>query len=76
MAHIYINPVNNCNLCNAEFDGSGPMYDARLLPYSTWANLCEDCFTTHNCKLGTGYGQKYELQELDDDKGAWVKIEG
>lgn len=73
---IYVNPVNNCDLCNAEFDGSEPMYDARLLPYSTWANVCQDCFDNNGCKLGTGYGQKYELEELESGSKAWVKKEG
>lgn len=75
MSHVYINPVNNCQLCNAEFNAETPMYDCRLIPHTTWANICEDCFNGCNCKLGVGYGQKYELQELESGNKAWVKVE-
>lgn len=76
MSHIFINPVTSCQLCDKEFDSETPMFDCRLIPYSTWVNICGNCFTDCGCKLGVGLGQKYELQELDDDKGAWVKVKG
>lgn len=78
---VYLNPVNNCNICGVEFGEQEPMYDCRILPYSSWANVCGCCFEELGLKLGTGYGQKYELQDLpaelaDDIKRAWVKVEG
>lgn len=46
------------------------MYDART-PLG-WANICQETFDAYECKLGTGYGQKYELQ-ID---GRWKKVAG
>ncbi len=40
--------------------------------------ICDTCgtdFDGFNCRLGTGHGQKYELQDLGDHH-AWVKVAG
>lgn len=62
----HLDPV--CQISNRPFDKV--MYDART-PYG-WANICEATFKELGCKLGTGLGQKYELQ----DNGRWLKVEG
>lgn len=40
-----------------------------------WANMCPDCYRTEGRGLGTGYGQKYEKQEIDGEI-KWVKTGG
>lgn len=78
---IWVGRIDNCQSCTKEFDGSGPMYDARVRAFQCWANICEDCFVRHGCATGVGFGQKYELQDLpsemaDNVKRAWVKVGG
>lgn len=61
-------PGDTCQISGEPFDGV--MYDART-PYG-WANICQNVFTRHGCRLGTGFGQKYELQ----NNGRWMKTAG
>jgi hypothetical protein len=74
---VYVSAPDNCQSCGKPFDGNGPMYDARVKAWGMWGNICQGCFDGYGCVLGTGLGQKYELQRLDA-KGAkgWVKIAG
>jgi hypothetical protein len=58
----------NCQISSKPFDGV--MYDAST-PLG-WANICQEVFDRYNCRLGTGLGQKYLLQ----DDGRWLKVEG
>lgn len=56
-------------------DGEGVrvMYDASIPTYrGQWGNICHACFVEHGCSLGTGKGQRYELQP--DNK--WLKTGG
>ncbi|HPT70844.1 MAG TPA: hypothetical protein PLE74_01020 [Candidatus Cloacimonadota bacterium] len=40
---IYVESIPNCDIC-----GKKPgIYDARMSGRSTWANMCEDCMTSH-----------------------------
>lgn len=73
---VWVGVVDNCNSCNKPFDGSGPMYDAHVKAFRCWANICEACFIGHGCVTGVGFGQKYELQELGENKKGWVKVAG
>jgi len=57
-----------CQISNKPYDGV--MYDANT-PLG-WANICQEVFDRYDCKLGTGFGQKYELQ-VD---GRWLKVSG
>lgn len=63
-------PPSRCDLCDRRL--LFLMYDALVPLYGTWGNICSHCFTLHSCKLGTGKGHKYELQE----DGRWMKIAG
>lgn len=36
------------------------LYDGRT-KYGCWATMCEDCFKKNGTGLGTGNGQKYQL---------------
>lgn len=48
------------------------MYDAKT-KMGPWANMTEQSFKQYGVgKLGTGFGQKYQLQE----NGRWLKIAG
>lgn len=73
MSVVWLSPLHGCDLCGAAFDGSAPMYDAKVR--GPWGNICHTCFEANGCRLGTGLGQRYELQELDGKK-AWVKTQG
>jgi hypothetical protein len=49
------------------------MYDAAIARFGgQWANICQECFDAHVCRLGLGRGQKYEQQ----DDGKWLKVGG
>lgn len=74
MPVIWASPLENCNCCNRDFFGT--MYDARL-PFG-WGNYCGPCFKRNGGRLGTGLGQRYELQELPNDtsRKAWIKTGG
>jgi hypothetical protein len=49
------------------------MYDAAV--GRQWGNICPACFDRFDCDIGTGRGQRYELQEIGSGK-AWVKVAG
>lgn len=60
---------DSCQLCNKPFGYT--MYDS-VTPSGLWGNICDRCFGRYGGRIGTGFGQKYELQ---DDK-RWLKVEG
>lgn len=47
-------------------------YDARTAS-GQWGNFCPGCFIDNGCKLGTGLGQRYQLNLGD---GKFHKTEG
>lgn len=61
--------ITVCDYCRGPFRGD-VMYDASL--GIAWGNVCQRCFDALGCKLGTGFGQKYELQT----NGKWKKTKG
>lgn len=64
----WLSPIKRCDTCSQPF--GTVMYDANV--WGCWGNVCQRCFRLAGGKLGTGLGQKYQLQE--DDK--WLKTEG
>ncbi len=69
----WISPLGqHCELTGVPFNGV--MYDAPTGRNGTgpWGNICEQAFTSLGGKLGTGRGQKYELQA----DGRWLKTGG
>ena len=74
---IWVSPLNGCDICGKEFVNI--MYDAcvsdRLFGPKQWGNVCHECFLLGGGRLGTGLGQKYELQEQENKK-YWVKVAG
>ena len=58
-----------CQITGIPFNGV--MYDARI-PGRGWGNICQEAFDTFHCRLGVGFGQKYELQ----DDGRWLCTAG
>lgn len=79
-AVVWTGSITVCQLCKGDYYG-GIMYDARI-PGGGWANMCFDCFRECGCKLGTGYGQKYQAKlVIDGDEGdplktVWEKVAG
>ena len=65
----YINPPKVCDDCGKPF--GKVMYDAKSA-WGPWGNFCQACFDRECLGLGTGLGQKYEL----NDSGDWVKTAG
>jgi hypothetical protein len=59
----------SCELCNNRLRVS--FYDAKT-PGGPWGMICSLCFTIHDMRTGTGWGQKYERQR----DGSWLKTEG
>lgn len=62
----------DCQLCDKPY---GPlMFDCSLAPIGStqWANVCYACFQENHLRIGTGLGQKYEMQ-MD---GRWLKVGG
>ena len=56
----WISPLPaGCQISDQPF--GAVMYDANL-PGLGWCNCCEDTFEKYRGRLGTGLGQKYELQ--------------
>lgn len=50
---------------------NGVMYDAKI-PGEGWANINQETFDAYGCKLGVGFGQRFELQ----DDGRWLCTAG
>lgn len=59
---------DGCQIGGKRFNGV--MYDAKT-PWG-WANINQETFDKAHCRLGTGYGQKYERQPC----GHWEKVGG
>jgi len=75
MAHIWLSPLNNCDICNGEFNGV--MFDAKV--HGAWGNVCQSCFNSDSrAQLGIGFGQKYELTKIKGEAPncAWLGTEG
>jgi hypothetical protein len=60
-----------CDICRKSFT-SNIMVDGRTAR-GPWGLLCELCHTMFGCGIGTGKGQKYQLNEPTQ---RWFKIEG
>lgn len=66
----WLSPLNSVDDFGRRY--KGVMYDAKT-KYGPWANMTEESFNEHGCRmLGLGKGQKYE-QQLDN---RWLKVEG
>jgi len=61
-------PPVACDVCGSYIETK--FFDARVV--NSWGNVCEPCFKAHSCQLGTGRGQRYEL----DSDGHWAKTGG
>ena len=60
-----------CDICKIPFNvGKNPVfYDAFVPAFGQWGLICNSCFIIHNCSLGTGKGQKYNLKTLEKLEG-------
>jgi hypothetical protein len=61
---------DECQICHKPFGGK--MYDCKIGYTMFWGNICQHCFDEKRCKLGTGFGQRYELQK----NKRWLKTGG
>lgn len=57
-----------CEVCSKNL--SSVFFDANVGLQSIgfhgpWALICEDCFKSNGCRLGVGFGQKYDLETLE-----------
>lgn len=74
---VWLSPLDRCDCCGKRFgaSASATMYDAATIT-GPWANLCQPCFNRLGKGLGTGLGQRYELQTDGQGKTAWVGTAG
>jgi hypothetical protein len=63
-------PPVACDLCHKSITGT--FVDGATRPTGIWGFMCPSCFATDGYGLGTGVGQKYELQP----DGVWLKTGG
>jgi hypothetical protein len=63
-----------CNLCKKPIKGN--LYDARLSKGSSWATMCQRCFSYHGIGLGLGYGQEYTEETNPEGTTTWIKTKG
>ena len=62
----------NCGICDIELteeQGYDFFVDGRIAHSSTWAIMCPYCHYTRGTGLGTGYGQKYDINTLKKIEG-------
>jgi len=62
-------PPVACDLCSAGIETQ--FFDAKTHK-GPWGNLCPKCFAAEGRGLGTGLGQRYDLNE----DGHWEKTGG
>ena len=70
---MYAMVPNNCQVCDSKLETEA--YDAKVLFeafYGRWGWFCRGCFKDNLCRLGTGYGQRYNRNE----NGVWEKTGG
>jgi hypothetical protein len=63
-------PPRCCDVCSTPI--ASLFYDTRLRGETAWASLCFPCFHIYGAGLGTGVGQRYQLQP----NGHWLKTGG
>lgn len=57
---------HKCDFCQK--DCGKVLYDAAT-KYGPWATMCEDCWKKQGAGvLGPGFGQRYELNDLENQK--------
>ena len=52
--------AHNCDICGKVCENT--LYDART-GFGAWGTMCEECFRKLGTGLGTGSGQKYQLNQ-------------
>lgn len=62
-------PIRKCDLCSMPIQKE--FVDGKTLS-GPWGILCPACHRTFGYGVGTGRGQRYQLQE----NGSWLKVEG
>ena len=77
---VWTSPLDCCDICGTRFGfppvASPVMFDAALKS-GPWANVCEPCFNLDGKGLGTGLGQRYELQVTGTPPQiAWIATGG
>lgn len=59
---VKICPPSSCDICKHDLKSGDTFYDASLQGppcFGRWGWVCKKCFTSHDGKLGTGWGQEY-----------------
>lgn len=59
-----------CDICHSPL--TQVFVDGRLRNSTQWAMMCPECFMDLGVALGTGFGQRYELNSHNE----WVKTGG
>ena len=64
---------SNCDLCRIHIKDS--FVDGRT-SRGPWACMCVSCHDRYGVGLGTGRGQRYEVQQWGGDNPRWIKVQG
>ena len=67
----YGEPPKKCDICNNDI--KGVFIDGRT-KQGVWGIMCKPCHKEHGVGLGTGRGQKYKLQVIQDGEKEWIKV--
>jgi len=60
-----------CDFCKNEIT-DGRLYDAKT-KFGCWATMCHKCYIKNGVGVGTGKGQRYELNKETNE---FEKVEG
>lgn len=63
-----VTEIPNCDICIVNRNPPTKAWaDAFIPSYMTWGNVCKMHFSTEGCRLGVGFGQKFQLQEIKSE---------
>ena len=67
----WLSDVGACDLCKRELAPLGTMIDGATT-FGPWGLMCPECHARYGRGIGTGAGQRYEVQA----DGRWLKTGG
>lgn len=68
----YLNPSDNCGLCDSSLEERHLFVDGCLRGQLIWSIMCAECFSRNGEGIGWGKGQLYQRQA----DGDWLMIAG
>lgn len=72
LKEVKVRKLPTCDMCKSEGRQAVAKYDSRLFTTSTWAFMCEECYTSFGVPLGTGNAQKLTLIEKEGQSAEFI----